>query len=94
MLLVSLGFLGSAAMLQLIFERTGAPPMMVAIPYVSDYIRQRVQPGDLVAFYSPISHVGLYIGGGSMIDASHPGSSGAVAVRPVNWGSYAGAGRP
>jgi cell wall-associated NlpC family hydrolase len=56
--------------------------------------RGALQPGDLVFFYSPISHVGLYIGGGSMIDASHPGSSGAVAVRPVNWGSYVGAGRP
>jgi cell wall-associated NlpC family hydrolase len=59
-----------------------------------DVDRGSLQPGDLVFFYSPISHVGLYIGGGSMIDASHPGSSGAVAVRPVNWGSYAGAGRP
>jgi peptidoglycan DL-endopeptidase CwlO len=56
--------------------------------------RGSLQPGDLVFFYSPISHVGLYIGGGSMIDASHPGASGAVAVRPVNWGSYVGAGRP
>ncbi len=56
--------------------------------------RGSLQPGDLVFFYSPIRHVGLYIGGGSMIDASHPGPSGAVAVSPVNWGSYVGAGRP
>jgi cell wall-associated NlpC family hydrolase len=56
--------------------------------------RGNLQPGDLVFFYQPISHVGLYIGGGSMIDASHPGPSGAVAVSPVNWGSYVGAGRP
>jgi peptidoglycan DL-endopeptidase CwlO len=56
--------------------------------------RGSLQPGDLLFFYNPISHVGLYIGGGSMIDASHPGPSGAVAVSPVNWGSYVGAGRP
>jgi peptidoglycan DL-endopeptidase CwlO len=55
--------------------------------------RSQLQPGDLVFFYSPISHVGLYIGGGNMIDASHPGPGGEVAVRPVG-GSYAGAGRP
>jgi peptidoglycan DL-endopeptidase CwlO len=56
--------------------------------------RGSLQPGDLVFFYSPIHHVGLYIGGGQMIDASHPGPTGAVNIRPVNWGTYVGAGRP
>ena len=53
-----------------------------------------LQPGDLVFFYSPISHVSLYIGGGRMIDASHPGASGAVQVKTVWWDDYVGAGRP
>ena len=69
----------------------GSTAQYAATPRVD---RGSLQPGDLVFFYSPISHVGLYIGGGSMIDASHPGPSGAVAVSPVNWGSYVGAGRP
>ena len=32
-------------------------------------------PGDLVFYYSPISHVGIYLGGGQLIHAPHPGSS-------------------
>jgi cell wall-associated NlpC family hydrolase len=56
--------------------------------------RGGLQPGDLVFFYSPIHHVGLYVGGGNMIDAAHSGPGGEVEVRPVNWGSYVGAGRP
>ena len=61
------------------------------LPHVS---RGGLRPGDLVFFYRPISHVGLYIGGGRMIDASHPGPGGEVAIRAVNWGAYAGAARP
>jgi cell wall-associated NlpC family hydrolase len=34
-----------------------------------------LQPGDLVFFYSPVSHVGMYIGNGQMV---HAGSSGDV----------------
>jgi peptidoglycan DL-endopeptidase CwlO len=62
-----------------------------SLPHVD---RSDLQPGDLVFFYSPISHVGLYIGGGQMIDASHPGAGGGVAIRPVYWSAYAGAARP
>jgi cell wall-associated NlpC family hydrolase len=29
-----------------------------------------LQPGDLVFFYSPVSHVGMYIGNGQMVHAS------------------------
>jgi cell wall-associated NlpC family hydrolase len=29
-----------------------------------------LQPGDLVFFYSPVSHVGIYIGNGQMVHAS------------------------
>ena len=50
------------------------------------------QPGDLIFFYSPISHVGLYIGGGRMIDANHPGD--VVNIRSVNWSYVTGVGRP
>jgi peptidoglycan DL-endopeptidase CwlO len=40
-----------------------------------------LQPGDLVFFYSSVSHVGLYIGGGMMIHAPHTGT--VVKVAPI-----------
>ncbi len=33
-----------------------------------------LQPGDLVFYYSPIHHVGIYIGGGMIVHAANPGS--------------------
>ena len=45
--------------------------------------------GDLLFFYSPISHVALYIGGGLMIHARHPGPGGQVQI-----GSVSGYGTP
>jgi peptidoglycan DL-endopeptidase CwlO len=51
-----------------------------------------LQPGDLVFFYSPISHVGIYVGGGSMIHSPQTGS--VVSVVPIYWDSFAGAVRP
>jgi cell wall-associated NlpC family hydrolase len=54
--------------------------------------RSDLRPGDLVFFYHPISHVGIYIGGGRMIHAPHPGAS--VTVASISRGSYAGAIRP
>ena len=33
-----------------------------------------MQPGDLVFYYSPISHVGMYIGGGRIVHAPNSGS--------------------
>lgn len=50
------------------------------------------QPGDLVFFYSPISHVGLYVGNGMMVHA--PNSGSVVNVRAVNWSNVVGVGRP
>jgi cell wall-associated NlpC family hydrolase len=50
-------------------------------------------PGDLMFFYSPVSHVAIYLGGGSMIDASHPGPGGEVAVRSVTWDYFDWGGR-
>lgn len=60
-----------------------------ALPHVS---REDVQAGDLLFFYSPISHVGMYVGGGQMIHSSHPGTT--VGVVAVYWDSFAGAARP
>jgi cell wall-associated NlpC family hydrolase len=36
--------------------------------------RGQLQPGDLVFFYSPVSHVGMYIGNGQMVHASTEGT--------------------
>lgn len=50
------------------------------------------QPGDLLFFYSPISHVGIYMGGGRMVHS--PNAASSVNVRAVNWGNVVGVGRP
>lgn len=50
------------------------------------------QPGDLVFFYSPISHVGMYVGDGMMIDSPHTGAF--VRLRAVNWKAVVGVSRP
>ena len=54
--------------------------------------RAELQAGDLVFFYEPISHVGLYIGNGMMVHARTFGSP--VAVVSVDQAGYAGATRP
>lgn len=33
-----------------------------------------IQPGDLVFYYQPVDHVGIYVGGGEMIVAPHTGT--------------------
>ena len=49
--------------------------------------RDQLQPGDLVFFYSPVSHVGMYIGNGQMVHAST--SSKPVMVAGLDaMGSY------
>jgi cell wall-associated NlpC family hydrolase len=48
-----------------------------------------LKPGDLVFFYSPIHHVGIYIGDGQMINSR----SGGVQIESAFWSSYAGATR-
>ncbi|MEB8336729.1 C40 family peptidase [Streptomyces endophyticus] len=53
--------------------------------------KSQLQPGDLVFFYSSISHVGLYIGGGKMIHAPNP--SAPVRVAPIDEMPFAGATR-
>jgi peptidoglycan DL-endopeptidase CwlO len=51
--------------------------------------RADLEPGDLVFFFSDISHVGIYIGNGLMIDA--PDFGAVVRVEPVYWSAYVGA---
>jgi cell wall-associated NlpC family hydrolase len=41
-----------------------------------------LMPGDLVFYYSPISHVGMYIGNGQIVHAANP--SRPVEVVPLN----------
>ncbi|WP_055575004.1 C40 family peptidase, partial [Streptomyces prasinopilosus] len=53
--------------------------------------RSALRPGDLVFFYSGITHVGLYIGNGQMIHA--PNSGSPVRVAPLTEMPFAGATR-
>ncbi|GAA4548422.1 C40 family peptidase [Amycolatopsis samaneae] len=53
--------------------------------------RDQLQPGDLVGFYSPITHIGMYIGDGKMVHA--PDTGDVVKISPLQ-SQYAGATRP
>ena len=53
--------------------------------------RSDLQPGDLVFFRSPVSHVGMYIGGGKMVHAATFGVP--VQITGVDMAGYAGARR-
>jgi peptidoglycan DL-endopeptidase CwlO len=52
----------------------------------------QAQPGDLLFFYSPISHVSIYLGNGMQVHAPNTGKT--VTVAAVNWGKVVGVGRP
>ena len=66
----------------------------VALPHSSraqsalgrDVARSELQPGDLVFYYSPISHVALYIGNGMIVHARTFGQP--VAVTSVDQRGY------
>jgi cell wall-associated NlpC family hydrolase len=60
-----------------------------SIPHVP---KESAQPGDLIFFYSPISHVSIYLGNGMQVHAPNTGKT--VTVAPVNWGKVVGVGRP
>lgn len=60
-----------------------------SLPHVP---KDQAQPGDLIFYYSPIGHVGLYIGGGQMVHA--PQSGDVVSVATVHWNKVVGVGRP
>jgi peptidoglycan DL-endopeptidase CwlO len=63
-----------------------------ALPHVA---LGSVQPGDLIFYYSPISHVALYIGGGQIVHARHPGPGGQVQVQSMyGYDNPVGAARP
>jgi peptidoglycan DL-endopeptidase CwlO len=52
--------------------------------------RDALQPGDLVFYYSPISHVGIYIGGGRIVDAANPRTGVRItSVGSMLWGRQA-----
>lgn len=50
-----------------------------------------LRPGDLVFFYSGISHVGIYIGNGNVVHAPHTGA--VVEIAPMSWMPFAAARR-
>jgi len=52
----------------------------------------QLQPGDLIFYYTPISHVGIYVGGGQMIEAPFTGS--VVRYASIFRPDLVGAGRP
>jgi cell wall-associated NlpC family hydrolase len=51
--------------------------------------RDQLEPGDLVFFFADISHVGIYLGNGLMVDAPSAGQD--VQVQAVFWNAYVGA---
>jgi cell wall-associated NlpC family hydrolase len=60
--------------------------------YGTPVSQSQLQPGDLVFYYSPVSHVGMYIGNGQIVNAENP--SVGVKITGVNSMPYAGAVRP
>ena len=59
------------------------------LPKVS---RGNLRPGDLLFFGSPIHHVGMYVGGGQMIEAPYTGQ--VVRYRSIHRSDFVGAARP
>ena len=57
--------------------------------YGTHVSQSQLKPGDLVFFYNPIHHVGIYIGNGNMINATGT----HVQIGPIFKNSYYGATR-
>jgi cell wall-associated NlpC family hydrolase len=53
--------------------------------------RDALEPGDLVFFHSPISHVGIYVGNGLYLHAPHTGT--VVKIAAVPWANVVAAAR-
>ncbi len=68
--------------------RTAQEQMGAGTPVSSS----NLQPGDLVFYYSPVHHVGMYIGNGKIVHAANP--SAGVEISPVFSMPYSGAVRP
>lgn len=60
-----------------------------SLPHVA---RSQIQPGDLLFYGSPIHHVGIYEGGGIMINAPETGEN--VRRDSISRSDYVGAARP
>ena len=76
----------------LVLPRTAQAQFDATIPVPSTVA---LIPGDLLFFgqsTSQISHDGIYIGNGEMVDAPHPGAD--VRIEDYNWSDYLGATRP
>ena len=66
-----------------------AEAQYLSLPHVS---QSELQPGDLVFFGNPIHHVGIYVGGGTMIEAPYTGVD--VRYHTIYRSDYAGGARP
>jgi len=52
-----------------------------------------LRPGDLVFYYSPVSHVAMYIGNGQVVHAPHPGAYVEIVPlysMPISWARRVG----
>ena len=56
--------------------------------------RGDLQPGDLVFYHSPISHVAMYIGGGKVVEAPYSGNSVRIRHDGLTRRGIVGYGRP
>jgi peptidoglycan DL-endopeptidase CwlO len=69
----------------------------IALPHYTGWLwnsgvhvaRSDLEPGDLVFFFPDISHVGIYVGNGLMVDA--PDYGVPVHVEPIWWSDFDGA---
>ena len=66
-----------------------AEAQYLSLPHVS---QSELAPGDLVFFGNPIHHVGIYVGGGTMIEAPYTGVD--VRYHTIYRPDYAGGARP
>jgi cell wall-associated NlpC family hydrolase len=69
-------------------------PHNAAMQYnvVKHITRAQLLPGDLVFYFNPVHHVGIYIGAGKIINA--PTYGRPVAIAPVDMATIHGYGRP
>ncbi|MFG2038098.1 C40 family peptidase [Dactylosporangium sp. NPDC048998] len=59
---------------------------------VQPITRSELRPGDLVFYYKDVSHVGIYIGEGRVIEAPRAGER--ISMRLLDYAPISGYGRP
>ncbi|MFI5913535.1 NlpC/P60 family protein [Dactylosporangium sp. NPDC051541] len=59
---------------------------------VKPITRAELQPGDLVFYYKDVSHVGIYIGSGRVVEAPRAGER--ISMRLIDYAPVVGYGRP